>query len=163
MKTVLQVDSTEGFRSLIRRVRAGKISVLYQGAVANAISSILGHYPWFFTYNWLAASDWVLGIFPSKLLRHAFIGLNASIASDIVVNSIRVIKTTKQSLGSKHTVSYSEVIRIVLAADGWRGLFGRGLSTRILGNALQSMIFTVIWQGLAERWRRKGQKDEEPR
>lgn len=46
-KTVLQVDSFEGFRNLIRRVKAGRIGVLYQGAVANALSSILGHYPWY--------------------------------------------------------------------------------------------------------------------
>lgn len=45
-KTVLQIDSTEGFRSLMRRVRAGKIGVLYSGAIANAVSAILGHYPW---------------------------------------------------------------------------------------------------------------------
>ena len=32
-----------------------------------------------------------------------------------------------------------------------QGLFGRGLRTRILGNALQSVLFTVIWRGLAER------------
>lgn len=46
MKTVLQVDSAEGFRGLMRRVKAGRVDVLYQGAVATAISSILGHYPW---------------------------------------------------------------------------------------------------------------------
>jgi len=46
MKTVLQVDSYEGFRSLMRRVRGGKIGVLYSGAFANSISAILGHYPW---------------------------------------------------------------------------------------------------------------------
>ena len=46
MKTVLQVDSTEGFRTLIRRVKSGKINVLYQGSVAQAISAIVGHYPW---------------------------------------------------------------------------------------------------------------------
>jgi hypothetical protein len=45
-KTVLQVDSKEGFRNLMRRVKAGKISVLYQGAIANAMSSMVGHYPW---------------------------------------------------------------------------------------------------------------------
>lgn len=45
-KTVLQVDSVEGFRNLMRRVKAGKISVLYQGAIANALSAFLGHYPW---------------------------------------------------------------------------------------------------------------------
>ena len=41
---------------------------------------------------------------------------------------------------------------MILAADGWKGLFGRGLRTRIFANALQSIIFTVIWRGLAERW-----------
>jgi hypothetical protein len=45
-KTVLQVDSKEGFRNLMRRVKAGKIGVLYQGSIANAIASIMGHYPW---------------------------------------------------------------------------------------------------------------------
>ena len=46
MKTVLQVDSAEGFRGLMRRLKAGRIDVLYQGAMATAVSSILGHYPW---------------------------------------------------------------------------------------------------------------------
>jgi len=45
-KTVLQVDSVEGFRNLMRRVKAGKIGVLYQGAFANALSAFVGHYPW---------------------------------------------------------------------------------------------------------------------
>jgi hypothetical protein len=46
MKTVLQVDSAEGFRSLIRRVKAGRISVLYEGSAALAVSAMIGHYPW---------------------------------------------------------------------------------------------------------------------
>jgi hypothetical protein len=41
---------------------------------------------------------------------------------------------------------------MVLAADGWKGLFGRGLRTRILANSLQSIVFTTIWRGLSERW-----------
>jgi hypothetical protein len=49
-KTVLQVDSKDGFRSLIRRIRAGHVGVLYQGAIANAISSIMGHYPWYVSF-----------------------------------------------------------------------------------------------------------------
>jgi hypothetical protein len=156
IKTVLQVDSVEGFRSLMRRVKAGNFNVLYEGAYANAISAILGHYPWFFTYNTLSTSDWVRSVLPSPLLRNAGIGLVASIISDTVVNAVRVVKTSKQSIGSKHAVTYSEIIRMILAADGWRGLFGRGLRTRIFANALQSIVFTVIWRGLAERLRRKG-------
>jgi len=46
MKVVLQVDGAEGFRSLLRRLRAGKISVLYQGCLATALASMMGHYPW---------------------------------------------------------------------------------------------------------------------
>jgi hypothetical protein len=46
MKTVLQVDSVEGFRSLIRRLRNGRIDALFQGATATCVSAILGHYPW---------------------------------------------------------------------------------------------------------------------
>jgi hypothetical protein len=182
MKTVLQVDSVEGFRSLMRRVRRGRIDVLFQGSIATAVSAILGHYPWvslrpldwffkvliyltlflgqFYTYNLLSASERIKRLIPGKLLRNAAIGLGASALSDTVVNAIRVIKTTKQSLGSKHVVSYSESIRIVLAADGWKGLFGRGLRARIFANALQSIVFTVIWRGLAERWR-KSPADEE--
>lgn len=79
-------------------------------------------------------------------------GLTASVVSDTIVNVFRVIKTTKQALGSKRDLSYGETIRMVLAADGWKGLFGRGLRTRIFANALQSIVFTVIWRGLAERW-----------
>lgn len=81
--------------------------------------------------------------------------------SDTVVNAVRVIKTTKQSLASKQTVSYLDAIRIVLAADGWRGLFGRALRTRIFANALQSIVFTIIWRGLAERWKQASEKKNE--
>mmetsp|Transcript_14884 Transcript_14884/g.21484 ORF Transcript_14884/g.21484 Transcript_14884/m.21484 type:complete len:219 (+) Transcript_14884:1138-1794(+) len=154
-KTVLQVDSVEGFKSLMRRVRAGKVDVLYQGAFANALSAFVGHYPWFFTYNWLSKSSSVQTFFPNQLVRNALIGIMASIVSDSTVNSLRVVKTTKQAMGSKNSLGYVQTIRTVLAVDGWRGLFGRGLRTRIGANALQSIIFTIIWRGLAEHWQKE--------
>ena len=106
----------------------------------------------FFTFNTLSNSDWLAARLPIQLFRNAGIGLFASIISDTVVNSFRVIKTTKQSIGTKHDLTYTETIKMILAADGWKGLFGRGLRTRILANALQSIVFTVIWRGLAEKW-----------
>lgn len=33
----------------------------------------------------------------------------------------------------------------MVEVDGWRGLFGRGLKTRILANGLQGMMFAVLW------------------
>ena len=155
MKTVLQVDSFEGFRSLMRRVKAGRFSVLYSGALAHAVSAILGHYPWFFTYNALSTSRTVEQWIPSRLFRNAGVGIVASVVSDTMVNAVRVIKTTKQSLSTKQTASYAETVKIILAADGWRGLLGRGLRTRIFANALQSLVFTIVWRGLADRWRAK--------
>lgn len=163
MKTVLQVDSSEGFRNLIRRIRAGKFVVLYQGSTATAISAIAGHYPWFFTYNFLSAKQWVANLLPSKLLRNAAIGFVASIVSDTTTNVLKVIKTTKQALGSKHNSSYSEVVRMIVAADGWKGLFGRGLRTRIGTNALQSILFTVIWRGLSEKIQQWNEDRDEER
>ena len=59
-------------------------------------------------------------------------------------------------MGSKQNASYADTVRMILAADGWKGLFGRGLKTRILANALQSMIFTVVWRALAEKkWKKQ--------
>ncbi|GMH71588.1 hypothetical protein TL16_g05696, partial [Triparma laevis f. inornata] len=149
-KTVLQVDSTAGFKNLIRKVKAGKISVLYQGAVALYASSMVGHYPWFYCYNFLNKAKWLPKMIESKLVRNAFVGFVASVLSDVVSNSIRVIKTTKQSIATKHAVSYTDAVGMILAADGWKGLFGRGLRTRIIANGFQSVVFTVAWRGIAE-------------
>jgi hypothetical protein len=98
-------------------------------------------------------------------MRNAFIGFVSSIVSDTVANFMRVIKTTKQALAARgdnedvehvrltgNGATYREAIGIILAADGLKGLFGRGLKTRIFANALQSIVFTVIWRGLADRW-----------
>jgi hypothetical protein len=109
----------------------------------------------FYTFNLLSGSEWLKLILPFKLLRNAGIGIAASVVSDTVVNAIRVIKTTKQSLGSQRTASYGDTVKIILAADGWVGLFGRGLRTRIFANALQSIVFTVVWRGLKENLMRK--------
>ena len=106
----------------------------------------------FYTYNFLSAEKWLHKAIPSPLLKNASVGLVASVVSDSIVNVFRVVKTTKQAFGAKRNLSYSETIRMVLAADGWKGLFGRGLRTRILANALQSVVFTIVWRGLAERW-----------
>lgn len=105
----------------------------------------------FVTFNILASWELINIILPWHFVRHGVIGLVASIVSDTFVNALRVVKITKQTLGSKHAVSNYEAVQMILAADGWRGLLGRGLLTRILANALQSILFTIVWRGLAER------------
>jgi hypothetical protein len=155
-KTVLQIESGKGLAQLLAKVRRGNVHLLYAGALANAASSFIGHYPWFYMYNLLSKNDALINSIPWATGRNALIGFASSIVSDTTANFMRVIKTTKQSLGSTRSkTTYAETISLILAVDGWRGLFGRGLKTRILGNALQSILFTVVWRELSERWQEK--------
>mmetsp|Transcript_4675 Transcript_4675/g.6922 ORF Transcript_4675/g.6922 Transcript_4675/m.6922 type:complete len:442 (+) Transcript_4675:169-1494(+) len=152
-KTVLQVDSNEGFRELMRKVRSGKLHLLYEGAIASALSSSLSHWPWFYVYRKLTAFCQTNNFLENQsLLRNAMIGFLASVVSDTTTNVFRVIKTNKQALARKRSVGYTEAIRQILAVDGWKGLFGRGLLSKLLSNAIQSVVFTVVWRSLAERW-----------
>lgn len=81
---------------------------------------------------------------PKKLARNAFIGFVSSAISDTVSNSIRVIKTYRQAHEAK--ISYGTAVKEVVAKDGWLGLFGRGLSTRIIANGMQGLLFSVLWK-----------------
>ena len=78
------------------------------------------------------------------LLRQAVIGFTASVVSDSISNSLRVVKTYRQV--HERRVSYMEAAQAVIAVDGLRGLFGRGLKTRILANGLQGLMFSILWK-----------------
>jgi len=167
-----QVDGALGFRRLMDIVGKGHIGRLYQGAVASAAATALGHFPWFATFNWLNAVLTVPASTLGKLLRNAGIGLSASLAADLLTNWIRVVKTTKQTAVGP-PLSYRETVALLLAEarqgvsdgdssgnshkanKGGRGGFGalafRGLGTRVIANGLQSMIFTVCWRYFRDR------------
>jgi len=85
-----------------------------------------------------------------KLVRSAFIGALASSISDVVANSIRVIKTKKQT-SEDVNCGYISAAQQIIASDGIRGIFFRGLSTRVFTNILQSAFFTVLWKYLSSR------------
>lgn len=99
---------------------------------------------WFGTYNFLqdhiAEPEGIL----AQLLRQAFIGFCASVVSDTVSNSLRVVKTYRQV--HERRIGYWEAAEAVIATDGIKGLFGRGLKTRILANGLQGLMFSVLWK-----------------
>ena len=79
-----------------------------------------------------------------RLSRAAFIGFCASFVSDCCSNSIRVIKTAKQTVTTP--MSYGEVIKMVVEKDGVGGLFGRGLRTKLISNGIQGVMFSVLWR-----------------
>jgi len=93
-------------------------------------------------------------MFSFKAFRGAIIGFIASVVSDIATNAFRVVKTLKQALPmEKITLSYLEAVRLVIKQDGIQGLLGRGLTTRILSNGLQSMLFTIVWKAVEKKLR----------
>ncbi len=79
-----------------------------------------------------------------KLGRNAFIGFVSSLVSDTTSNSLRVIKTTRQTFPD--TISYVDTVKHVLEKDGLIGLLGRGLKTRLMANGVQGLMFSVLWK-----------------
>jgi hypothetical protein len=160
-KTAMQVEGADGLKKLWGLAATEGPAPLYQGAVAQAAATAVGHFPWFLTYNFLsdvvpqvsATDDLLL-----SLARSAFLGFGASCVSDVSSNSLRVIKTTKQTarLGKKgesleeqeksKDVSYGEIVKLIIEKDGLAGLFGRGLQTRLLTNSIQGAAFSVLWR-----------------
>mmetsp|Transcript_35586 Transcript_35586/g.52019 ORF Transcript_35586/g.52019 Transcript_35586/m.52019 type:complete len:449 (+) Transcript_35586:70-1416(+) len=173
-KTVMQVEGADGLNKLWSNVRNEmSISPLFQGAVASAAATAVGHYPWFLTYNYLDGALLVISQSDDlllSLLRSAVLGLSAACVSDCCSNSLRVIKTTKQtaqfrdtsdgnsesniatsaveegSVNKGNEISYREAFALVIEKDGWTGLLGRGLQTRLLTNAIQGAVFSVLWK-----------------
>ena len=94
-----------------------------------------------------------------KLLRNAAIGIAASAVSDTVSNSLRVVKTVKQTT-SDASLGYIGVVKAVLAKDGLKGLFGRGLKTRLITNICQSMVFSVAWKAIEEELNKRAAAKE---
>ena len=128
-------------RSDVRRPLPRMSSSLHLRSVFNLTPPLS---QWFGTYNFL---DDNLPHSPhlfNELLRQAFIGFVASIVSDTISNSLRVVKTYRQVNQTK--ISYAGAAHAVIATDGLKGLFGRGLKTRILANGLQGLMFSVLWK-----------------
>jgi len=163
-KTVMQVEGSEGLARLKDRILDEKsLSPLYQGALASAAATAVGHFPWFLTFNFL--NDALPQVNPSEdlllsLARSALLGVFASSVSDISSNSLRVIKTTKQTMSTnvdegtekataankRKELSYIEIVNKIIEEDGIQGLFGRGLRTRLYANAIQGAAFSVLWK-----------------
>lgn len=144
VKSIMQVEGREGLTKLRAKLRASGPPVLWHGALAAWAATTVGHYPWFLVYNFLSEALPAQENFGPRIARNAFIGLSASVASDVASNSIRVVKTYKQT--SEVAVSYPQAVRNILASDGVSGLFFRGLGTRVIAHGINGIVFTVAWK-----------------
>lgn len=147
-KTILQTDGDKGWERLMGKIEKGGPLVLWHGWEGNYIANVVGNYPWFFIMNLLSSRIAVPAGNIAKLIRSASIGAASSSVSDLVSNSIRVVKTKKQTHESAD-ISYMGAAKEVMDKDGVYGVLFRGLETRILTNVLQGAFFTVVWKALA--------------
>ena len=143
-KTILQVEGKNGLKMLTQKIKKNGPVTLYHGSLGASGATLVGHYPWFFTYNYLNQKLPEYDSTIKNLLRNGFIGFSSSIVSDCTSNSIRVIKTTRQTFHKP--ISYSETVKYIIKNDGISGLFGRGLQTRIIANGFQGIMFSILWK-----------------
>jgi hypothetical protein len=150
VKTTMQVEGSKGMSMLWAKSRANGPLVFYHGGVGAYMATLAGHYPWFYTHNYLSSVVPVPQDRLSKLARYGAIGFCSGVISDCVSNSLRVLKTYRQT--SQVKISYAEAAQNVIAKDGVLGLFGRGLKTRIIANGMQSVMFSITWKYLEEKF-----------
>jgi hypothetical protein len=106
------------------------------------------NHSWFATYNFLSEKIPKQDTQLAELGRRAIMGFCSSAISDTCSNSIRVVKVYKQS--HPEQLTYAKVVSNVLQESGVRGLFFRGLETKILANGLQGILFSILWKHFEE-------------
>ncbi len=148
-KTILQVEGKNGIKVLKNKIRIGGPTVLYHGALGACTATFVGHYPWFLTYNVLNERLPDYDSTAKKLIRNGTIGFTASIISDCISNSLRVVKTTRQTFDTP--ITYTDTVKHVINTDGIKGLLGRGLKTRIIANGTQGLLFSILWKYFQEK------------
>lgn len=159
VKTMLQVEGPAGLLLLRERIAKEGIPTLYSGALGSSFATLMGHYPWFVVYNALQKRVPAMPDAPYRQIRSALIGFCCSFTSDCVSNSVRVVKTAKQT--SRTPVSYGGAVSKIVAEDGVSGLFLRGLGTKLLSNGAQAMLFTVCWRYFEEMLKEHNRKKAE--
>eukprot|EP00615_Pteridomonas_danica_P001296 CAMPEP_0114346578 /NCGR_PEP_ID=MMETSP0101-20121206/13182_1 /TAXON_ID=38822 ORGANISM="Pteridomonas danica, Strain PT" /NCGR_SAMPLE_ID=MMETSP0101 /ASSEMBLY_ACC=CAM_ASM_000211 /LENGTH=291 /DNA_ID=CAMNT_0001483311 /DNA_START=59 /DNA_END=934 /DNA_ORIENTATION=- len=151
LKTTLQVEGKNGLGLLGKKLRTSGPFVLWHGSAGVVSATFVGHYPWFFTRNQMQE---ILPKYDRKtetlnyLGVAALIGFCASAVSDTCSNSIRVLKTTKQT--SEVAITYPQAFHQVVEKDGLSGLFFRGLQTKIISNGFQGLLFNVLWRTIQD-------------
>merc|ERR1719411_2509641 len=123
-KTTKQVEGADGLKKLVEKTKKHP-TALWQGAVGAMTATWVGHYPWFYTNNQLRESLPQFDFRFGKYVRNAVIGFASAAVSDTCSNSLRVLKTTRQT--ALEPVGYMESAKAIIEKEGYAGLFGRGL------------------------------------
>jgi len=145
-KTTMQV--TGSLKSCRSKFKKHGVTVLFNGSIATVSSTFISQFPWFFTFNFLFENIPRGQTEHTEIIRRGFIGFCASVCSDLVSNSFRVVKVYKQS--HLEPITYPKIVQRISSQSGWGSLFFRGFATRILANGIQGICFSILWKATEE-------------
>ena len=153
-KTIMQVEGKPGLQKLGQKFTSAGgfprgVPVFWYGALGSAGATFIGHYPWFFTYNYLQERLPHYDSTLQEMSRNAAIGFSASAVSDTMSNSVRVLKTYRQT--NTRQISYLASVKEIVSEGGVGSLFGRGLKLKIFSNGLQGALFSVLWKWIEKK------------
>lgn len=149
IKTNYQVKGEKGFEIVKSNVKRNGPRVLWNGTVAQCSATVVGHFPWFFTYNYLNQRFPVRNTLYEELLKQAAIGFTSSFASDIFINGFKVMKTTKQT--TQPDATYKTIVTDIVKKEGFSGIY-RGFKTKIIINGVNGMVFSVCWKLIRDKY-----------
>ena len=144
-KSHMQVHGKDGLQMLKNKIKQNGYRSLYSGSTASFTGTVVGHFPWFYTYNYLQenAPYKQTDSYSLSFLRSGTIGFLSSASSDIISNSVRVLKISKQT--AETSDSYGKIVKDIVKKDNISGLFFRGLQTKLMLNGIQGFVFVVIF------------------
>lgn len=87
-KTTLQVEGSKGMSLLMERIARDGPLTLYSGALGSSFATLVGHYPWFVTYDFVKTRVPEAQGVLLKQLRSALLGFVSAFVSDVVSNSV---------------------------------------------------------------------------
>lgn len=158
VKTMMQVHGADGLTLLQSKVSTLGLSVLYDGALIASAATWVDYYPWFITHNFLVAYCVQNQILDAHLktqnpmrknIRRALMGLISSLVSDVFSNVFYVLKTFTQT--SLEPIGSLEAAARIIEKDGLMGLLFRGMTLKLTANALNAMLFAVVWMAIVDR------------
>eukprot|EP00440_Ansanella_granifera_P025257 gb/GFBE01027432.1/.p1 GENE.gb/GFBE01027432.1/~~gb/GFBE01027432.1/.p1 ORF type:complete len:286 (+),score=43.40 gb/GFBE01027432.1/:1-858(+) len=145
-RTAKQVHGASGLHRLIAQARA-QPGTLWRGAAGSVASTWVSYCVWCLTNNWLRTA--LPRCDSQDLLRNGGIGFCSNVVADTCSNSLRVLKTLHQT--SPDAASYGALARRLVAREGFAGLLGRGLSTKVVSSGLQGAMFFIGYQAILDR------------
>ena len=150
IKTMVQVEGGVRGRQMLRQKIAalGLRKALFAGGAGAGVAHAVAFVPWYTVHNLMQQRIPRVDVRRDGLAAYAgrsmAIGLVASAVSDSSSNALHVLKTIKQT--SPGAMSYRQAAVLAIGNGGvLKGLFLRGLGTRLAASTANGMLFSLLW------------------